>query len=181
MNLLTALQEYQAEPTGYEPTYPLLMQHLLKTEPRCFWRDCFLPGHFTASTWVVNSTRSKILLIMHPKLHTWLQPGGHADGEENLFNVALREAEEELGLTASRIKASPQIFDLDIQPIPARKDEPMHLHYDVRFLLETDDTLPITSPENLEFRWFTVAEAEAAFPNGHGRWRMLQKTKALAK
>jgi 8-oxo-dGTP pyrophosphatase MutT (NUDIX family) len=41
------------------------------------------------------------LLIYHKKLDKWLQPGGHADGEEDLHKVAKSELEEETGVVNS--------------------------------------------------------------------------------
>lgn len=180
--LAPKLSSYLPDPTGAEPTHHFHAKHLLASEPRCFWRDSFAPGHFTGSIWVTNPTFTKTLLIMHPKFHTWFQPGGHADGEDNLFNVAMRELEEELGLTAAMVKnpITDNIFDIDIHNIPARKGEPEHLHYDVRFLAVIDDNQVIPgSTENITCQWFPLSEAEAMFPQGQGRWRMLQKTRAL--
>ncbi len=51
-------------------------------------------GHFTGSAWVVSADGARTLLTHHRKLGLWLQPGGHADGDADLANVALREAEE---------------------------------------------------------------------------------------
>lgn len=48
-------------------------------------------AHFTASAWVVNHDRSKVLLIHHNIYNAWTWTGGHADGEENLLQTALRE------------------------------------------------------------------------------------------
>lgn len=184
MDLNKLLQNYQ--PIDKEKKYLILSHHLLKIEARCFWLDCFFPGHFTGSAWITNPSFTKILLIMHPTLNRWTQPGGHADGDKNLLSVALRESEEELGFNQSQFKSSPEIFDLDIHVIKERikndKLEPEHLHYDVRFHIVIDDTqkLPL-SPENIEFRWFTLAESEPLFAESQGRSRMLQKTIALAK
>jgi 8-oxo-dGTP pyrophosphatase MutT (NUDIX family) len=52
----------------------------------------------TGSAWIVDNTGENILLTHHAKLNRWLQPGGHADGDEDILNVAQREAEEETGL-----------------------------------------------------------------------------------
>jgi ADP-ribose pyrophosphatase YjhB (NUDIX family) len=91
-------------------------------------------GHFTGSAWLVSADGERVLLTHHRKLGRWLQLGGHADGEGDLAAVALREAEEESGL--SRLLVEPEIFDLDRHLIPARGSEPAHWHYDVRFLAE---------------------------------------------
>ncbi len=44
--------------------------------------------HFTASNWIVNKDRTKILMIYHKIYQSWSWAGGHADGDSNLLNVA---------------------------------------------------------------------------------------------
>ena len=46
----------------------------------------------------------RVLLTHHRKLGSWLQLGGHADGERDFARVALTEAEEESGLPGLRWK-----------------------------------------------------------------------------
>jgi len=90
-------------------------------------------GHFTGSAWLVSADGAAVLLTHHRKLGRWLQLGGHADGDLDLGRVALREAEEESGL--SELRLEPGILDLDCHLIPARGAEPAHYHYDVRFVV----------------------------------------------
>jgi 8-oxo-dGTP pyrophosphatase MutT (NUDIX family) len=91
-------------------------------------------------------------------LNRWLQPGGHADGEENVLNVALREAQEETGLTHFKLLQD-DIFDLDIHPIPARGNFPDHLHYDIRFLFEADiNEKIIVSDESHDVSWLALSQ-----------------------
>lgn len=149
------------------------MQH-----PRAFHRD-HLPGHITGSAWIVNQDRSKVLLVLHAKLGRWLQPGGHADGEENVINVALREAREETGLSTLTL-LSPSVFDVDIHPIPARTDFPAHDHYDVRFLFRASDGDPlIISEESTDLKWFSLEDAGAVTGNANSILRMVNKTSTL--
>ena len=49
-----------------------------------FSREHYVPGHFTASAFVLSPTRDMLLLVFHGKLHRWLQPGGHIDGSIKL-------------------------------------------------------------------------------------------------
>lgn len=102
-------------------------------EPRCFERSC-VEGHVTGSAWILDQARQRVLLTHHKKLDLWLQPGGHCDGDADVLRVALREAEEESGI-AGLEPLSRAIFDVDVHPIPARKEEPAHAHFDVRFAL----------------------------------------------
>ena len=101
--------------------------------------DCFsrsnLYGHFTGSAWVVDETNNWVLMTHHYQLNKWLQLGGHADGNENLLDVAMNEAIEESGLNNFKI-ISDKIFDIDIHTIPQYNNVPSHFHFDVRFLLE---------------------------------------------
>jgi len=172
-SLIYALQSYST---------PYIEEELLKTKflelldhPRSFHRD-HLPGHITGSAWIVNEDYSKILLVLHARLGRWLQPGGHADGDENVLNVAMREAEEETGLKAIRI-LSPFVFDIDIHPIPARDDFPGHLHYDVRFLLQASEqeTLMI-SDESSDLKWCPLNELATLTGYAPSIMRMVNKT-----
>jgi FimV-like protein len=70
----------------------------VEREPACAERSHQF-GHLTGSAWIVNTTRTKALLLHHRKLNRWMQPGGHADGDLDLLAVALREAREESGLS----------------------------------------------------------------------------------
>lgn len=114
-----------------------------------------LPGHITGSAWVVNEANTQALLVHHAKLNKWVQPGGHADGEENVFSVALREAQEETGL--AYFSSDQNIFDIDIHLIPERKDFPAHYHFDVRYLLIAKEGQQVmVSDESNDVRWFDL-------------------------
>lgn len=115
------------------------------------------PGHLTGSAWILSPDHASVLLVRHRKLGRWLQPGGHADGEADLFQVALREAQEETGLRSFTTLPGgepPAPLDLDIHEIPAHGDEPAHLHLDVRYLLvAAPGEVPQASEESTAVRW----------------------------
>jgi 8-oxo-dGTP pyrophosphatase MutT (NUDIX family) len=123
----------------------------------------------------VDETRQHTLLTHHAKLNKWLQPGGHADGDENILAVALREAEEETGLRNLRL-VQENIFDIDIHVIPVRKDFPEHLHYDIRFIIEAshEEALVITE-ESHELQWIALTNLEK-FTDNQSIVRMKEKT-----
>lgn len=120
-------------------------------------------AHFTASCWIVNPARDKVLLAYHNLYHSWAWLGGHADGDGDLRRVALREAQEESGLTQARILGE-GIFSLEILGVDGHvrrgRYVGTHLHLNVTYLLEADDRLPIRAKpdENSAVRWMPVGE-----------------------
>ncbi len=135
-------------------------QTLIDTSDRCAFRDYFNPGHLTGSAWVVDESGGRVLLLHHGKLNRWLQPGGHADGDFDLARVALRETQEESGLTRLQLIDS-EIFDLDIHEIPARGAEPAHLHFDVRYLIRADSSEELVlSDESHALAWIELVNLE---------------------
>lgn len=134
-------------------------RRFVTTHPDCFERSLVV-GHITGSAWIVDRSGSRVLLTHHRKLDRWLQPGGHADGDADVTAVALREAFEESGLADLEI-ADAAIFDLDIHAIPARGDDPEHLHYDVRFLIrDRGEGGFIVSEESHDLAWVDLSDLE---------------------
>ena len=146
----------------------------------CFSRTC-LQGHITGSAWVVSADHLQVLLTHHAKLGRWLQLGGHAEGEVDPFAVAQREACEESGMTGFREPSSqtvPLPLDLDIHRIPARGDEPAHLHFDVRYLLVAPrGQIETATPESNELRW-VGADTIGDLSNEESLLRMARKARA---
>lgn len=118
------------------------------------------PLHVTASALVIDPTTGRVLLRWHAKQERWLQVGGHGDpGERDPWAIAVREAEEETGLTDLRPVAD-GLLQVTIVPVNAVGDEAAHEHADLRYLLATDrpgDVPP--EREGVPLRWFTLAEA----------------------
>jgi 8-oxo-dGTP pyrophosphatase MutT (NUDIX family) len=173
--LQEALQRYQTN-FAEEKEFVTLFLNLLEAQ-RCFHRD-HLPGHITASAWIVDEPKTHALLVHHAKLNKWLQPGGHADGDENVLQVATREVNEETGLTDFSMLV-PGIFDLDIHPIPARKDFPEHLHYDIRFAFHASAKTQLKlSDESHDLKWVDLKEIPEITGQNSSILRMIRKTLA---
>lgn len=151
---------------------------LLKSGQDCFVRTN-LWAHFTGSALLTSRDGSRVLLNKHKSLGFWMQFGGHADGNQNLLDVARRELEEESGFTTI-LPVTEKILDIDIHPIPysSRKREPAHLHYDVRYLfrLTNNDENFIISDESTDMRWCHYDEAVVLTGPGSvarmlGKWK----------
>ena len=131
---------------------------------------------------VCRPDRQRVLMLHHVKLDQWFQPGGHADGDNDILRVALRETAEETGIAPEQIKLlGSAVFDVDIHSIPPMGHDPWHEHIDVRFLVEIDDTLPIPgNDESHEVIWVSLANAPR-YNNNRSTWRMVEKTRRLRK
>ncbi len=150
-------------------------------ESPLWWHRDTLPGHVTASVFVVNPTVDQILLHHHHKLNRWLQFGGHDEGERSPVQTALRELSEESGLADFDFLPGPAIFDLDVHPIPAGGGMPAHDHLDIRFLVqaEPDVELRPAEGESEQLNWFDLR----AFPGLEGEiglQRVVRKLEALS-
>jgi 8-oxo-dGTP pyrophosphatase MutT (NUDIX family) len=147
-------------------------RRFLHSDPRVFERS-HVPGHFTGSAWLVSADGQRVLLMHHRKLGRWLQLGGHADGDAQLAQVALREAGEESGLGG--LQVDPAIFDLDRHLIPARPGEPAHWHYDVRYVVRAGkDEAFVGNGESLALAWRSIA-ALAADPDSDTSLRRMSQ------
>jgi 8-oxo-dGTP pyrophosphatase MutT (NUDIX family) len=159
------------------------IRSLVEAHSDCFDRTC-RPGHVTGSAWVLSHDRAHVLLVHHAKLDRWLQPGGHADGENQISEVALREVREETGLAnVSLPTVDGQLvpLDLDVHLIPPRYApdgtliDDGHEHHDVRFLvIAAPDQLVAVSDESHDLGWFTHDEV-LAHTNEESVLRMLRK------
>ena len=175
-SLLSLINSYAPTPHD-EAAMRLRLLAFVRDNATCFERS-FAPGHITGSAWIVNPSRTQVLLTHHRKLDRWFQPGGHSDGDPDTRAVAWREAREETGLDGVRL-ASEAIFDIYIHSIPARKSEPEHFHYDVRFLFEANDAIPfVVSEESNDLAWVALEEV-AKLNNERSMQRMVEKTLRL--
>ena len=124
-------------------------------------------AHLTASAWVVDPAREKVLMVCHRLYGSWSWIGGHADGESDLLAVALRECREETGAEHVR-PVSEDIFSLEVLAVRGHEKRgvyvPGHLHLNLTYLLECDgaDALRVCEEENSAVGWFTPEEAFAA-------------------
>ena len=143
-----------------------LILDFLQKNPDAFSRTNRI-AHMTASAWVVNPARDRVLMVYHKIYDSWSWTGGHADGEEDLAAVALREVREETGVRSARL-LSEEIFSLESLTVDGHEKHgayvPSHLHLNVTYLLEADDRDPLTvcEEENSGVHWFTLDGALAA-------------------
>ena len=119
-------------------------------------------AHLTASSWVVNPARTKVLMAYHNIYDSWAWLGGHTDGMEDLLAVAQKEVLEESGVQTTPV--SSDIFSVEILGVNGHikrgRYVSTHLHLNVTYLLqaEEDQALHIKPDENSGVRWFALDE-----------------------
>jgi 8-oxo-dGTP pyrophosphatase MutT (NUDIX family) len=132
-------------------------------------------GHLTGSVWILNRERDRALLTHHGKLDIWVQPGGHVEPGETVYQGARREMAEETGLAGTPLQGE-ILFDMDAHLIPARKDQPSHYHFDLRYLMEADSGEPLLiTKESKDLKWIPLEEIPL-YTRSESVLRMLRKS-----
>ena len=138
----------------------------IKSNPDIFTRENHF-AHMTASSWIVDPSHTMVLMVYHNIYDSWSWVGGHADGETDLFAVALREAKEETGIMHVR-PLSDDIYSLEILTVDGHEKRgkyvSSHLHLNLTYLLEADDSDPVRckEDENRAVAWFSLDDAVKA-------------------
>lgn len=139
-------------------------------------------GHFVASGIVASPELDQVVLLHHNQLEMWLQPGGHAEPDENRGRaIARREVREETTLDVDEHPAWSGLFDVDVHQIPASGSMPEHRHLDLRYLFQADPEAVPTAPadEAGKVRWFDVEVARRKLDLDEGLERALWKLHSL--
>lgn len=127
----------------------------LAAHPDAMARDCRI-GHLTASALVLDSSRTHVLLTLHPKVGRWLQLGGHCEtGDATLRDAAIREAIEEGGIAEIEMSAMPVHLDRHAVRCWGEMSE----HLDVQYVaIVPDGSLAVMSDESDDLRWFALKD-----------------------
>ena len=160
--LMETIKAYQPFNEQEEMDKALIL-NWIETQENAFSRDNTV-AHMTASAWVVNKDRSKVLMVYHNIYHSWSWLGGHADEETDLLAVAIREVKEEAGISSVR-PVSEEIFSLESLTVDGHVKRgsyvSSHLHLNVTYLLEADseEHVSVKEDENSGVAWFSPEEA----------------------
>lgn len=119
--------------------------------------------HLTASAFIVNKEHTKVLCIFHNIYQSWSWVGGHADGDDDMKYVAMKETREETSLK-DFISLSDEPISVEILPVKGhiKRGEYVsaHMHLNVTYLLEADESesISILEDENSNIGWLTFDE-----------------------
>lgn len=160
--LIRDIQSYVPFNEQEEKDKEIILKHLLSDN------DIFLrenkTAHMTASCWIIDESKEHVLLCYHRIYQSWSWLGGHADGEENLLSVALKEAKEESSLKNLK-PYDGKILSLEILTVDGHEKRgeyvSSHLHLNVTYLLigESNEIPQAKEDENAGVRWFLTEDA----------------------
>lgn len=174
--ILEELKKYEAQNKSEKKSKKKIISFILNNQENTGREN--KEGHLTASAWIVNNERNKVLLHKHLAINKWIQLGGHVEEAETIKEAALREASEESGLNSLSL-LNENVFDIDHHLIPAHKNQAEHIHYDIRYLLEAEDKEELEkSSESKNLKWLELSEIEE-YVSEESVLRMLRKTKEL--
>lgn len=160
--LIDQIEKYKPY-NGQEEKDKILILDWIRNNENAFYRENTV-AHMTASAWVVNKDRTKVLMVYHNIYNSWSWLGGHADGETDLLSVAIREVREEAGISHVH-PVSEEIFSLESLTVDGHvkkgKYVSSHLHFNITYLLEADseEAVSIKADENSGVAWFSPEEA----------------------
>ena len=150
--LINQIKEYKPY-NEQEERDKILILDWIRNNENAFSRENTV-AHMTASAWVVNRERTRVLMVYHNIYNSWSWLGGHADGETDLLSVAIREVKEEAGISNVH-PVSEEIFSMESLTVDG------HLHFNLTYLLEADseEAVSIKADENSGVAWFSPEEA----------------------
>ena len=164
MNYKEAIEAYEPINEQEEAEKRVILQYINEYPENILLRENEF-GHLTSSGFIMNKDLTKVLMIHHNIYNTWAWTGGHADGDEDLLYVAMKEAKEETGVE----KIEPlmeEIASIDILPVWGHvkkgKYVATHMHLSVAYILiaDEDQALYINEDENSGVKWIAIEDIE---------------------
>lgn len=164
MNYKQAIEAYEPVNEQEASEKKVILEYIEQYPHNILLRENEL-GHLTSSGFIMNKELTKALMVHHNIYNTWAWTGGHADGDEDLLYVAIKEAKEETGVT----KIEPlieEIASIDILPVWGHVKKgcyvPTHMHLSVAYILIADENqeLHINKAENSGVRWIELNQLE---------------------
>lgn len=158
-NLLKDLENFKPFNEQEEKDKSEMLRYISKEE-NVLTRDN-KNAHITVSAWLLDETHKYVLMAHHNIYNSWAWLGGHADGNENLKEVILKEIKEESGIINGKFLKD-DIFSLEILPVAGHEKKgeyvSSHLHLNVTYLLEADkaDKIRIKDDENSKIGWIDL-------------------------
>ncbi len=186
MDFITPINGFAPENSQETQDKKLILHYIEAFQDTILLQDNQL-AHITSSGFVVNRQLDKALMVHHNQRNTWAWTGGHADGERDLLQVAIKEAKEETGVKEVT-PLTGRIVSLDILPVYGhiKRGEwvSTHLHLSIAYILIADESerLIVNEEENSAVRWLPVDQFRRDFFDSHDVYlynKLIQRAKQI--
>lgn len=160
--MLKEIADFQPRNEQEEVDQRLMLQ--FKDQKALLNRDN-LAAHYTSSSFILNEDLTKVLFAHHNIYNSYGFSGGHNDGDEDFYHVAVKEAGEELGVFHLS-PMSKEIQSLDCifvaHHIKHGRYVSDHLHFNATYLFIGSENEDIRNKpdENSSVAWLPVDRLE---------------------
>jgi 8-oxo-dGTP pyrophosphatase MutT (NUDIX family) len=142
---------------GYDPTMKKSIHYSPAEISKQFGYD------LATSIFIVHET--KVLFVLHRKMHRWLPIGGHIEANELPHYAAIREAKEESGLDIELVYNKTLADDPGFCSLPAPAFMDLHQisdkHWHLGFIYYAkviSGQIKLAEDEHSDIRWLTQAD-----------------------
>lgn len=160
MKYIKAIEEYKPVNEQEKQDKKVILEYIRHFGDNVLLRDNEI-AHITSSGLIMNKDLDKVLFVHHNIRNVWGWTGGHADGDDDLLHVAIKEGTEETGIS-NLVPLSDKIASIDILPVfgHIKKSQYVnaHLHLSIAYILIADENnkVRICEEENSGVEWFPI-------------------------
>lgn len=171
MNFITEISEFTPNNDQESQDKKVILGYIKQYPHNILLRSNEI-AHITSSGFIMNHSLDKVLMVHHNIRNTWAWTGGHADGDANLLQVAMKEAREETGVK-NVVPLTESIISIDILSVfghlKNNKYVNTHLHLSVAYVLiaSEKETLRINQDENSGVSWFPIDKFTDVYFDNH--------------
>ncbi len=154
------IENYKPDNEKQHKNKEVILDYIKQYGDKALLRSCEI-AHLTSSGFILNQDMTKTLMAHHNIYKTWAWTGGHADGDKDMLEIAIKEAKEETGVKNVK-PLSDDIISLDILPVYSHMKNDSyvntHLHLSIAYVLIADETddLTINHNENSDVMWIDM-------------------------
>lgn len=162
MGYLEIIEQYETKNEQEKRDQSLMLEQMELVGEQILTRESET-AHMTSSGVVLNPTMDKMLMIHHKLYNTWAWTGGHADGEDDPLETAIREAQEETGVEII-LPLSTEAASIEVLPVFGHQKKgayvSTHLHFNISYILiaEESEVLQVNEEETNGVEWVSVSK-----------------------